>query len=186
MTIKEQQLEAVKLEIGNIPHNPRCAYVNGMALRQLFAEREQAFLFTLSQHPAPEVLNIGNSLNHIYTHAQSDTGHGFSNLKAIVDLSENSHAFKTAYALIQPLVDRVAVLESEIQAEMEAESRARSALHEAEEAARAAAEEKLAKDPAVIAARKAFEAAQPALVAEPTPDIVLTRGKVKLEEQAQA
>lgn len=55
-------------------------------------------------------------------------------------------------------------------------------IRETEEAARRVAEERLAKDPAVIAARKALAAAQPALVPATPPALV--RGKVDLPATA--
>jgi hypothetical protein len=187
MTIKQSQLEAVKHEIGHILHNVQCAYVNGMALRNLYSEKEGHFLFNLSQHPAPEVLRIPNCIGHMNQLAASSVGQDFGTLKILLDLSSASAEFQEAHSIIQPLVDRVAELEAEIEDERNTAGRAANALAEAEAAARQAAEDKLAKDPAVIAARKAFDAAQPALVPQPALDTSPPfRGKVKIEEPVLA
>jgi hypothetical protein len=187
MTIKESQLEAVKNEIGHVLHHHRCAYVNGMALRNLYTEKERHFLFNLSQHPAAEVLRIPNCHGHMHNLAASSVGQDFGTLKILLDLSEASAEFREAHAILQPLVDRVAQLEGEIEAERETAGRAAHVLAEAEDAARQAAQEKAMKDPAVVAARKALEAAQPALV----PDVAVDtsppfRGKVAIVEPALA
>jgi hypothetical protein len=187
MTIKEQQLEAVKHEIGHVLHHHRCAYVNGMALRNLYSEKEKTFLFSLSQHPAAEVLRIPNCLSHMNSLAASSLGSDFGTLKILLDLSEASAEFQEAYAIIQPRVDRVAELEAEILEENAAAGRAANALAEAIEAARVAAEASAMKAPGVLAAQKALAAAQPALV----PDAVIDtsppfRGRVKIEEPALA
>jgi aminopeptidase N len=180
-------LEAVKHEIGHILHNVQCAYVNGMALRNLYTEKERHFLFNLSQHPAAEVLRIPNCLSHMNSLAASSLGSDFGTLKILLDLSEQSAEFQEAHGILQPLVDRVAELEAEIMEENAVAGRAANALAEAIEAARQAAEDKLAKDPAVIAARKALDAAQPALVPQPALDTSPPfRGKVKIEEPALA
>jgi hypothetical protein len=181
MTIKEQQLEAAKNAVGSVLHNTRCAYTNGMALRQLYTEKEKHFLFNLSEHSAPEVLRIPNCLSHINNIATTSLGSNFGTLKILLDLSEASAEFQEAYSILQPMVDRVAELEAEIQAETETASRALHALHEAEDAARQAAESKAMRDPAVIAARKALEDSQPALVPEAAEPAPLIRGRQKLE-----
>lgn len=181
MTITEQKLELAKDKIGNVLHHHRCAYVNGISLRDLYADKERVFLASLSQHSAPQVLRIPNCHSHVHHLTVSAMGGDFGTLKILLDLSEASAEFKEAYQILQPLVDRVAELEAEIEDERLVAAEASNKLRDAVEAARLAAEEKLAKDPAVLAAQKAFEAAQPALVPAPTPDIVLTRGKVKLE-----
>ena len=185
MTIKEQQLEAVKHEIGNVLHNTRCAYTNGMALRQLYTEKEKHFLFNLSQHPAAEVLRIPNCVSHMNNLATTSLGSGLGTLKILLDLSEASAEFQEAYSILQPMVDRVAELEAEIQDERNTAGRAAHALAEAIEVARIAAEDKVAKDPAVIAARKALEAAQPALVPVPAEPEKPFRGKIRIDGDGQ-
>ena len=186
MTIKEQQLEAVKHEIGNVLHNTRCAYTNGMALRQLYTEKEKHFLFNLSQHPAAEVLRIPNCVSHMNNLATTSLGSGLGTLKILLDLSEASAEFQEAYSILQPMVDRVAELEAEIQDERNTAGRAAHALAEAIEVARLAAESKAMRDPAVVAAQKAHEAAQPALVPEAVDTSPPFRGRVALEEPALA
>lgn len=180
MTIKEQQLEAAKTELGGVFITHRSCYTSIMALRQLYKEREEAFKINLTNHPAGNPLELGQALSHTFTTMRGSSE--FLNLKAALDYAEALPETTAALEIVSPIVARIRELEAAILSEREAANRAAHALQEAEEAARAAAELKLAKDPLVIAARKALEAAQPALV----PDIEITpfRGKVKLEEAA--
>jgi len=182
MTLKEQELENIKNATGNIPHNVRCAYVNGMNLRSLYAEMEKDILFNLGEHPAPEVLRLGNCAGHMFGHVRAKDGNSFATLKIMLDLSEASDAFKESYAVLQPMLDRIAELEAEILAERETAALALHALNEAEAAAREKAEALLAKDPTVAAARKALEAAQPALVPVPVEHPKPFRGTLKIED----
>jgi hypothetical protein len=181
MTITEQKLELTKDAIGNVLEHHRASYVNGMAIRNLLAEREPGFMVNLNVHGTPQPLNIPNCTSHVYTYLQTQHARDFLGIRAAHEISEKNPDFLEAFAILDPLVSEYRRLQGEIATERLVAAEASNKLQEAVEAARLAAEEKLAKDPAVLAAQKAFEAAQPALVPEPTPDIVLTRGKMKLE-----
>jgi hypothetical protein len=183
-TLKEQQLADLKHEIHHIDYHIQCAYANGLSLRLLFEEKASIFRSNFRENSWLDIFTVPNCSAHMSGMANSMLGINIGTLKTILDLSENSTEFKEALALIQPKMDRVAEIELEIQAEREIAALAARALADAEEAARGAAEAALAKNPAVIAARAALEAAQPVLVT-PSPDIILTRGKQRLQEPAQ-
>jgi small-conductance mechanosensitive channel len=188
MTNTQYLIESAKFAVHHVLANHQAAYVNGIALRELHDERKAQFLHTLTQHPAAVPLNISNSSSHIFHHVRSDQFAEFQAIKTALEISEESAEFKEAFAITDPLVQEVRRLEQQLQDERTRAGQALHALNEVEQAARAAAEEKLANDPKVKAAREALAAAQPALVAEKAPDPALIRGKIttrpKLEIEA--
>ena len=154
-----EQLEAVRNQIGDISHNVRCAYVNTMVLRHLYEEKESLFNFSLCEHPAPQVLNIQNSAAHMAGFVTTGMLQEFTATKTALDLAEASDAWKEANGIIGPLVDEIRKLEAQIERENAEHGARLRALAEAEEAATAAALAKVDRDPKVIAARQALEAA---------------------------
>ena len=175
MTATEQDLEVAKNQLSHVLAHHVSIYTNGMALRQVRDEREQGFLFTMSNHPGAEPLHLGRCLSYPLNTVVSDNIGEFLAIRSALKILETSPEFIEAFAIIQPMVDEVRRLEAQHQAEIETLNRTRQTLHEAEEAATAKAMAHLDRDPAIIAARKALEAITSA---EPTP---LIRGRQKLE-----
>lgn len=147
-----------------------------MALRELHAERKKEVLFQMQLHPLPDPLNISNCKRHVLGIAKGSAFAEFTGIDAALRMNDASDNFQTAHAVIQPLVDRVAELEAELQGEAVLYAESCRALHEAEAVALEKARASLEKDPTVAKLRSQAEAVRPSHI-EPTAPF---RGKVEL------
>tara|TARA_R110000868_G_scaffold383653_2_gene650913 strand:- start:5147 stop:5668 length:522 start_codon:yes stop_codon:yes gene_type:complete len=147
MTI-EKQIENIHSEIGSVLYNHRASYTNGMALRHLHSEQVAKYKFALSEHSAPEVLRISNCLAHIQYVTTTPECANFGTIETLLKLSESSEEFKTAYGILQPLINQLAALEADQAAANlaagEAESKRRNAMDEAKAQAISAIEREFA------------------------------------------
>ena len=154
-----------------------------MALRHLWAEREAEILHLLSEQGLPDVMNPTSDAGWLLAYASSPMTSRLPALKVMLDISESSQHFKDACKIIGPIMDLIAKLEAELEMENAERGALANALREAEDLARAKAEAALGRDPTVLAARKALEAAQPAPAAEPP---ALIRGRQTIPQPALA
>ena len=178
-----EKLDAAQNELNSVEQTHRGAWAHGMALRHLWAEREEEILHLLSEQGLPDVMNPTSDTGWLLAYASSPMTSRLPALKVMLDISESSQQFKEACEIIGPIIDRIAVLEAQLEAENAERGKLSNALREAEELARAKAEAALGRDPTVLAARKALEAAQPAPVPEPP---ALIRGRQTIPQPALA
>ncbi len=179
----EKALEAAKDAVGNVLGHHIAVWTNTQALRQVRAEREPALIFSLCNHPAPEPLNISNSLSHPFNHVKGDQVSDFLAIRSTLEILEASPEFIEAAAILDPLVENVRRLEAKLQDEIAERGAKLNALREVEAAARAKAEAALENDPTVKAARDAVAAVTPKPPAEPAP---LVRGVIKTRPNLDA
>lgn len=177
-----EKIEAARNEVGSVPQHHIDAYCTGMALRLLHAKLEKQFLNSLASNPIAEPLNPSSSIGHVLGLVRGRDFADFSALETALRLNEASDHFKTAYEIMQPLVDRVAALEADLQAEVEAYAEKLHAIRAAEETALEKARLALEKDPAVAKLRSQAEAVRPAHI-EPEP---LFRGRVEIKREPEA
>ena len=175
MTNTKKLAEAAQNEVAHVPGNHQCAYSNGMALRQLLAEKEAGFHFNLQTHPAPQPLHIPRCVGHVFNYLKSDSADEFLRIKMALEISEASPAFQAACKILDPLVAEVRRLEALILDEQTASGQKLAAIREAEDAAIAKAQAALESDPAVKKLKEQAEQTRPAHIEAPS-----FRGKVVL------
>jgi hypothetical protein len=177
-----EKIEATKNEVGNQLVSHIQAYCSGMALRELHAELKTRFLFELGMNPAPEPFNTSNCKGHVLGLIRGTTFIEFASLETALRINEASEHFKEAYAIMQPLIDRVAELEAELQAEVETYAEKLHAIRSAEETALEKARLALEKDQNISKLRSQAEAVRPPHIEPPT----VFRGRVEIKRESEA
>ena len=170
-----EKLDSAQHELNKVEAHNRGAYAHGMALKQLWAEKQAEVLHLLSEQGMPDVMNPISDAGWLLAYASSPMTSRIPVLKAMYDISQASTHFKEACELIQPILDRVAKLEAEVLEENRAYALKLRAIADAEEAALAKAMLAAAADPAIAKLRSQAEAVRPANIDPP-----IFRGKVDL------
>lgn len=152
-----EKIEFAKDAVGNVPAHHSCAFVNGSALRNLYAEREPSFLFNLAVNGAPTPLVVPNSTSHIFNYIRTEDASEFLAIRAALEIAEASPAFREACEIMEPLLAEVRRLEQQLADEIAEHGVKCNALQVAESAALEKAKAIADKDPAVVAARQALE-----------------------------
>jgi hypothetical protein len=178
-TNTEKLIEETRLLIHNVPHVSLCAFLNWQCLNSLYQERKDRFLFDITQHAAPDIFNVANSMGHVRGHMQTAFYSEFSAAKIMMDLAEEAHEVKAARAIFEPMFARVEELQAQLLSERAEIGAAMLALTAAEAEALAKAEAALAKDPTVAKAREELAKLQPPAQL-PKVDPPLIRGKQRL------
>lgn len=177
-----EKIEAAKNELGNIPGNHLEAYTTGMALRLLHSELEKDFLRSLASNPEANPLQVQNSKGHVLGLVRGRGFADFAALETALKANEVSEHFREAFAIVHPLVERVATLEAELQAEVDTYAEKLRVIHAAEETALEKARLALEKDQNISKLRSQAEAVRPAHI-EPPP---LFRGRVEIKRESEA
>ncbi len=154
----ESEIESIRNQIGELDHNVRSIFVNGVGMRALHEEKQAEFKALLIEHSAPQVLHLGNSLSHTNGILQIAEGSRFVASKILVDLVEAMPEFIAAHATIAPLLAEIARLEAEVAAEVQLRGEKQTQLNLAREQALAKAQAAALQDPLVKAAEDALAA----------------------------
>ena len=134
-----EKLEAAQNELNSVEQTHRGAWAHGMALRHLWAEREEEILHLLSEQGMPDVMNPTSDAGWLLAYASSPMTSRLPALKAMYDISEASTQFRDSCKIIGPIMDLIAKLEAEAQAESHEYALKLRAIADAEEVAMAKA-----------------------------------------------
>src|SRR5438093_5888843 len=100
----------------NISNDTRQLHANVRALRILAREMEAALLIRLKTTQASptgrDAFNVSNMRGPMTT-LVDQLGSAYANTKLVLQLAENSEAFKSASAQIDPLLEEIAQLEDD-------------------------------------------------------------------------
>jgi hypothetical protein len=143
--------------LANVQTEVRQLHTNVLALRQIVLEKEAnliVLLKTIQNTPSGDPYVISQTVASMYGLLQRDVGHEYASVKAILELAENSEAFKKAAAEIDPLVAEIAELDAKEQARLDEQARNKAELAEALKAARKEALVNAELHPAVVAAKQ--------------------------------
>ncbi len=146
--------------LASIPNEVRQTHSNVRALQILVQERKAALLVriqTTQSTPTDDPFRASNQLPCMLALVR-DIGFEYADAKAVMELAENSDAFKTAAAQIDPLLAAIKEIDAAEEDRRQEDARIKAELNEARAAAKKTALASVEDHPAVVAVKQKLQA----------------------------